>query len=146
MITKFTPVTDFNHINKVFDQLFTESTRQRPNTTTMPIDIIEQDGNLIVKASLPGLTQDQIEINIEENILTITGEHTTETETNEEKIYRREIATGKFTRSLRLSDDIDYENAQASFANGIVTITFPLFEEEKPKTHRINITSDASLN
>ncbi len=139
-LVNMNPSVEARTIEEVFDRLFGSQTR--PNgtpTTTLPIDIFEQDGNLIVKAAVPGISPEELEIQIENNVLTIRGESHAESATEDQKVYRREVSYGAFARSVRLPDNLNLEQVGADFKNGIVTISLPRVPEEKPKTLKIPV-------
>lgn len=97
------------------------------------VDIAEKDGNIVVKAELPGLEAKDIELSVSGDLLTLKGEKKREEETKEQDYYRREIYSGSFQRTFRLPDEVDSDKVDASFKNGILTITMPKTEGTKQK-------------
>jgi HSP20 family protein len=119
-------------MNQVFDQLFNEVYgSSRPSANVLPVDVLEHEDKMIVRASVPGMHPENIDVSIEDNVLTLKGETHSESEHKEAKVYRREISTGSFTRSIRLPEDLDLDNANAEFSHGLMTITIP--RQEKPR-------------
>jgi len=101
---------------------------------TLALDLSEDENSLKVKASLPGLNPDNVEISIQDNVLTIKGETKAETEQKEEgKYYLHERRYGGFHRAVRLPVEVNADAAEAVFANGVLTLTLPKAEEVKPK-------------
>jgi HSP20 family protein len=98
---------------------------------------------LVLKADLPGLKRDDVEIELKDNVLTISGERRTESEQKVDGYYRVERATGGFSRSLTLPEGIDPEGIAADFSDGVLEVRIPKPEERKP--HRISIGA-GSLN
>ncbi|KAJ3286791.1 hypothetical protein HK104_008878 [Borealophlyctis nickersoniae] len=94
------------------------------------LDLIEGDKEYIVKADLPGLNKDEVQITVDDNTLTISGERKDEKEETGDKFYRRERTYGRFTRSVRLPPNAKVENAQATMENGVLTLK--VAKEEKP--------------
>jgi len=129
-------------MEEIFDQLFGAPIRPaNPQVGVLPIDVVEQEGTLKIRAAVPGIDPNELEIQIEKNVLTIRGEVKHEAENSETKVYRREVSYGAFSRSVRLPENLDLNNVQADFKNGIVTISLPRIPEEKPKAIKINIRS-----
>jgi len=110
----------------------------------LPLDILEQDGTLKIRAAVPGVEPNELEIQIEKNVLTIRGEISRENESKDEKVYRREVSYGAFSRSVRLPDGLDFDKVDAQFKNGIVTISLPRVPEEKPKSIKVNVRQSDS--
>jgi HSP20 family protein len=105
--------------------------------TGMPVDLFQTDDEVVVKASMPGMKPEDINISITDETLTIDGEIKEEYEASEDngiKYHVRERRYGSFCRSLTLPTHVDADKASAEFENGILTLTLPKVEEEKPKT------------
>ncbi len=101
------------------------------------IDIDETDDAFLVKAELPGVEKNDVNVNIENGILTIRGEKKTETE--DKKRHRAECAYGSFVRSFSLPQDIKAEKVEAEYKNGILNLTIPKSEEAKPKQIEVKV-------
>jgi HSP20 family protein len=124
----------------MFDRFFGSPIRSASTPMgTLPLDIFERSGNLMVRASVPGIDPKELEIQIENNVLTIRGEAHQEAETNDEKVYRREVSYGSFSRSVRLPEGLNLDGVDAEFKNGLVTITLPRVPEEKPKSLKVAV-------
>lgn len=100
---------------------------------TIPLDVVEEENNIIVHATLPGMKPEDIEVTLEENVLTIKGKTETEEEHKEGNYLMRERRTGAFHRMLRLPDTVDTEKAETMYENGVLTVTFPKVEAKKAK-------------
>jgi HSP20 family protein len=103
------------------------------------VDILEKDGNLILRAELPGMTEKQIDLKIEGNTLTLKGERKMENEDKKSNYHRVESFYGSFTRSFRLPDTVDYEKISAEYKNGVLTVTLPQKPEVKPREIQVSI-------
>ncbi len=137
------PNQEVRSMDEIFDRLFGSPIQPNNHAPgTLPLDILEQDGNFKVRASVPGIDPAELEIQIEKNVLTIRGEVRNENESTETKIYRREVSFGAFSRSVRLPDGLDLNQVTADFKNGIVTISLPRVPEEKPKSIKVNVTQN----
>lgn len=86
------------------------------------VDISERDGQLLIHADLPGMKQDDIRVNVEEGVLTISGERSSEHEQNQGNVHRRERSYGSFMRSIALPEGVDPESIKASFENGVLEV------------------------
>jgi HSP20 family protein len=103
------------------------------------LDIYEQKDDLIVKAEIPGLTKDEIDITIEGNTLTIKGEKKKEEEVKEEDYYRCERTYGAFFRSVELPMAVQTDKVNASFKNGVLEIRLPKTEEAKKNVVKVKV-------
>lgn len=104
------------------------------NTLLLPLDIWEKDGTFKVRAAVTGIKPDDVSINVEDGVLTITGETRQDEEINEAKVYRKECSVGRVTRSIRLPEHVDIEKGEADFENGFVTISFPVKPSAQPRS------------
>jgi HSP20 family protein len=111
---------------------------------TPQVDIVERDGNMIVRADLPGLKQDDVKVNVDNDVLTISGERSETTEQKTGGIYRRERSYGTFERSIALPEGVDPAAIQASFENGVLEIVMPIPKEDVPRGRAIPIRSSSS--
>jgi HSP20 family protein len=100
---------------------------------TPAMDLVETDGEFVLKADLPGLSEEDITIELEDNILTVAGERKAEHETRGEGFYRVERAFGSFSRSLTLPKGVDAESVSAGFDRGVLEVRIPKPEERKPR-------------
>ena len=130
-----------SEFNRLFNTLFDESRAQR---WVPAMDLVEADDHFLLKADLPGLSEEDVAIEIRDNTLTISGERKSEYETREGGWYRVERATGQFSRALSLPDGIDPDAVSAEFNKGVLEVRIPKPEERKPR--RVQIKAGASGN
>ena len=104
-----------------------------------PVDIAEDDHNIMLQAEIPGVKQEDLNITLENNLLTISGERKFKEEEKKENFHRIERRYGKFTRSFTLPAGVNWENANATFENGLLNITLPKKEEFKAKQITIGV-------
>jgi len=120
-------------MDRLFDDAFT-----RPisiNNWGMPaIDLYQTEGDVILKASLPGLKADDVQISITGDVLTIKGEFRQNDEAKDSTYHLKEQRSGSFERSLSLPTLVQTDKTKAEFENGILTITMPKAEQVRPKT------------
>lgn len=104
------------------------------------LDVAEDNANITIKADLPGLKQEEIEVNVDEDdILTIRGERRAETESKEKNYHKVERVYGAFERALQLNTAIDKEKIKAAYKNGVLEITLPKVEKAKPKQIKVDV-------
>jgi len=103
------------------------------------MDLIETKEHFVLRADLPGTKEDDVGIEVENNVLTISGERKTEHEAQHEGFYRLERATGSFSRALSLPEGIDHEAVVAAFDNGVLTVRIPKPEQVKPRRVKIGV-------
>jgi len=106
---------------------------------TPMVDIYEEDDKLVVKCDLPGMTRDDIEINLTDDTITISGEKRKEEKVEKKNYFRLERAYGAFKRSFALPVEVDTDKAKASFKDGVLEVKIPKTEAAKQKGHKIKI-------
>ncbi len=127
-------------MNRYFDDFFGEHRRGVTEGAWLPaVDVSEGDAQLTVRAELPGMSQDDIEINLQDNVLTLKGEKKQEQKEEKENYHRVERSYGSFSRSFTLPSGVKADDINATFKDGVLEITLPKAEEEKAK--KIAITS-----
>jgi HSP20 family protein len=103
------------------------------------MDLVETDDHFVLRADLPGMSQDDVSIELEDNILTVSGERTSEQEERREGYHRVERASGRFSRTLSLPEGVDPEAIRASFDRGVLEVRIPKPEERKPRRVAISV-------
>ncbi len=103
-----------------------------------PMDVLEKDGNLILKLHVPGISERDINLKLEGSVLTISGEKKSIDNGKDADFRQSEISHGSFTRTFTLPETVEADKISASFKNGILTITLPVRPEVKPRTIKIN--------
>jgi len=147
MTTRWDPLRNLiflqERMNELFDESLGENQRRGqhmvPATWTPAVDIYENSGEIVLKADLPGLVQEEIEVNLEEHHLTIRGERKPDTESGREAYHRVERPTGPFSRSFNLPPTVEEEGIKADYRNGVLTVTLPKKGETKAKPVSIKI-------
>jgi HSP20 family protein len=104
-------------------------------------EVSETDDGIIVEAELPGMDEKDVELTLQDNILTIKGEKKREEETKKKNCYISERSYGHFQRSLQIGSNVDADNVNAIFKKGILTVTIPKLEPEKSNVRSIGIKS-----
>lgn len=141
------PFSELENLQRQMNQLFDFSLSRSPwsDTTLLggqwapAIDVYDSKDNLLVKADLPGLTKDEIEVSIQDNNLVLKGEKKKDTEINEENYFKTERFYGSFFRTIPLPSSVDAGKVDAKYQDGVLTLTLPKKEEAKPKQITINV-------
>ncbi len=142
-IVRWEPFRDLMTLREAMDRLFEESfVRPRrewlaPAEGTLALDMYETEDSVVVKSAVPGLEPDDIDITISGNTLSMSGETKAEEEAKEENYIRRERRYGSFSRTVTLPEGLELDKAEASFQDGILTLTIPKAPEAKPKVIKI---------
>ncbi|HEY3311329.1 MAG TPA: Hsp20/alpha crystallin family protein [Anaerolineales bacterium] len=121
-------------MNQLFDDSFTRPLGLAGGSNEPAIDLYQDSDNVFVKAVLPGVKPEQVQISVTSDVLSLKGEFTHESEQKEVTYHIREKRYGAFERSLRLPAEVQTDKAKAEFENGILTVTLPKAEAVKPKS------------
>ena len=141
-LMRWDPFVDARGLQRRMDRLFGDFFSPRvvawePAVLGFALDVYETDDALVVKGALPGVRPEEVDISVTGDVLTIKGETKSEEETKDGNYHRRELRYGSFARSVPLPTRVNHEKAEATFENGILTVTLPKAEEVKPKSIKI---------
>jgi HSP20 family protein len=129
--------------SRLFEEFFNDfpfgSTPETRENWIPSVDILEKDGNLILKAELPGMTEKQIDLKLEGTTLTLKGERKLENEDKKSNYHRIESFYGSFTRSFRLPETVDLDKINAEYKNGVLTVTIPQKPEVRPREIPVSV-------
>ena len=132
-----------DRINRIFEEASSRSQDYDVEVSKCDwrplVDIYDTEKSIMINAELPGLSKEDITLDVKENILTLKGERKFDSEVKDESYYRRERFFGAFERAFTLPSTIDPEKITANFNNGILQIEIPKPEEKKPKQISINV-------
>jgi HSP20 family protein len=126
-----------NYFDRFFDNAFLRSgfdsddlklTRWHPM-----VDVYDWDGEIVIKAELPGMEKKDIAVDVKDRVLTLKGERSYDNEVKDDNYYRRERVFGKFERSFSLPDGLDTEKIKADYKDGLLSVEIPKPEKQKPK-------------
>ena len=136
-ITRWDPIRDMISMRQAMDRLLEEAFARGTETRgtgawLLPMDAYITDDAIVIRADVPGLSPDDIEITLEGDTLSIRGEIKRE-EANDRKYVLLERPTGKFERTLTISTPIDHDKVEATFKDGVLTLTLPKAEAVKPR-------------
>ena len=114
-----------------------------PKRWSIALDAVEEDGKLVVRASLPGVDSDEIKVTIEDGVLTIDGKTKVDDEAKVGNYLIRERRAGSFHRSVRLPDSVGVDKAETNYDEGVLTVAFPKAESKRAK--QLTVTSGKAL-
>lgn len=134
-IVRFDPFRDITSFRDDINRLFSRNFGEANGTQTWApaVDVFDTKDAVILKAELPGLTADDVDVEIDDNVLTVSGERTFADKVEDGHYYRLERSYGKFSRSLTLPQGIKADEVSANFANGILEVRVPKADEVKPR-------------
>jgi len=147
-LIRWNPLRDMmrmrSEIDRMFDDAFNAPLAEWSEETNwgLPLDVAENDDAFVVKASVPGMNPEDLEITLTDNTLTIKGEVKADETIDEERYHVRERRYGRFTRSLSLPVPVESDDVDATYENGILTLNIPKAEMVKPK--RISIKAETN--
>jgi HSP20 family protein len=124
-------------VNRLFDSFFGRPGNGGARRWIPATDLVETEDSLVLRADLPGMDENDVEIEIKDGVLTISGQREAKHESKEEGFHRVERAFGSFARSLSLPDGIDADRVSAGFDRGVLEVKIPKPEQTKP--HRVQI-------
>src|SRR5437868_3723437 len=144
-ITRWTPYSEFNTLQSTLNRVFQDFNRGNDELMTSgtfvpPVDIYEDHNGITLKMEVPGVSQQDINISLENNTLTVSGERKFEKDQKEENFHRIERRYGAFSRSFTLPNTVDAEKVNASFEHGLLNIQLAKRAEAKPKQIKINVS------
>jgi HSP20 family protein len=144
-LTRWDPYNTYSTIQDEMTRLFEDNfgrTRRSPSAITAwapAVDIFETEHELVLKADLPDLDEKDIDVRVENNMITLSGERKFEKELKEENYLRVERSYGSFSRSFSLPNTVKMDAVQAEYKNGVLTVRLPKREESKPKQIKIGV-------
>ena len=144
-ITRWDPMTEMANMRSLMDRLFDQSFGRFPafrsgeefGTSSIGLDVYETGNEYVVNAQIPGVDPKDVDISVDDDVLTIKGDFQHKEDVNDDQYLRREIRSGHFERSLRLPPTVDAERAQASFEHGMLRLTLPKKPEARSRSLKI---------
>jgi HSP20 family protein len=136
-LTHFDPLANLRLFEDAFTRMLSEPQSNRPWAPA--VDIYETENELVLKADLPDVDQNNIDVRVENQTLTIAGERKFEAQQDNKGYHRIERSYGQFVRSFAVPNTFDTENINAQFKNGVLTVTLPKKEAAKPRQVKIQV-------
>ncbi|MBI5879465.1 MAG: Hsp20/alpha crystallin family protein [Chloroflexi bacterium] len=145
-VIRWDPMSDVVSLRDAMDRLFEDSFIQprfmgtiREGFGQLPVDVVESDNDVVVKASVPGIKPEDLDITVVGDTLTIKGEIKAQTKEEKTNFLLRERRWGMFQRTLTLPVEVQADRARAEFEHGVLTLTLPKVEEIKPKQIKVSL-------
>jgi len=138
------PLAEFDSMvesmQRAFDSFWNSTLPAYNGMNLVPIDVYEKPDAFFLRAAVPGVRPEHLDVSVEKNVLTVRGETKDEWQTEDAKVYRREHRYGTFSRSVRLPENLEVEQIDASFDHGVLTVRIPKSQQMlKEQTRRIPI-------
>lgn len=134
------PYTDLaDSIEKLFNEGLIQNLDESPRIWAPAVDVVEEETAYLIKADIPGLTREDVHVEVDKNTLTIRGEKKEEKEEKGKRYYRKERTHGTFTRSFSLPDNVDADSIKAVHKEGVLELTIPKKEKEKPRKIEVSV-------
>jgi len=130
-----------SEVNRLFSRVGSGDVAERQSWTPS-IDVIETDDSIKLKAELAGMDPKDINIEVQDNVLTVSGERRFQEEVKEDKYYRIERRYGSFSRSIALPQGVRTDSIQANYENGVLDVVVPKAEETKPKRIEVAVKAE----
>jgi HSP20 family protein len=147
-IARLEPFRGFSTLHDQVNRIFNETVRNHGDESALTawapsVDIYETPNELVVKADLPEVEEKDIDVRVENNLLTIRGERKFDKSVSEDNYLRIERTYGAFSRSFSLPNTVSAESIRAEYKNGVLTVNLPKREESKPRQVKVNVTTGA---
>ena len=140
VLTRWEPFADLNDLRARFDRMFEDLSVGTEHAYRPAMDVMREDGHLVLRADIPGMTAEDVKIEVEDDVLTLSGEHSEDHEESGSKFVRRERRWGAFERSMSLPSGVDPKQIKAKTHDGVLEVTVPLPPEAKREP--VTITPD----
>ena len=127
-----------NSLERIFDDRFLMDRAPAGGFWNPAVDVFETDEAVVINAELPGLSKENIEIDVKNRLLTVKGERSQETDTREDRYYRKERSFGRFERTFSLLEGVEPDKITAEFKDGVLKIRIPRPEDKKPRQITVN--------
>jgi HSP20 family protein len=132
-LTEWRPFSDFAELRHRLDQAFRDLSDGAQRGWTPSVDLVRREDDLILRADIPGIKPEDVKIEVDDDVLTVSGEHTEEKEEKKEQYMRRERRFGSFSRSMVLPRGVDADDIKASCEHGVLEVTIPIPKAEQKK-------------
>ncbi|MFT5369711.1 MAG: HSP20 family protein [Candidatus Latescibacterota bacterium] len=129
-----------SEIDKLVNQFWNEPLRYKGQATFPKVDIAENDQAFVLQAELPGMKREEINVSLEDGVLTVAGERKSEDEKEGKNYVHRERTYGSFKRSFRLGKEVQAATISAAYTEGVLTVTLPKAEEVKPRQIEVAVS------
>lgn len=141
-LTRWEPFAELGELRGQLDRVFGDLAGGGARSWAPAVDVVRDNGNLVIRADVPGIKPEDVKIEVEDDILTVSGEHEEKKEDKDKHFLRRERRYGSFSRSMALPAGVEANKIKAKTHDGVVEVTIPLPKE--PEKQKVQITPTAS--
>ena len=141
VVTRWEPFAELGELHARLDRMFGELGDVRQRAWRPAVDVVRDDGNLVIRADVPGIKPEEVKVEVEDDILTVSGQHEERKEEKDKDYLRRERRYGSFHRSMALPTGVDPKKIKAKTHDGVVEVTIPLPKEPEKKKIEIKATA-----
>jgi HSP20 family protein len=141
-MTRWRPFAEMEDLRRRMERVFEELGNGKAHEWSLAIDLIERDDKFVLRANIPGIKPEEVKIEVDEDVLTVSAEHEESEEEKKENYVRRERRYGSFSRSLTLPKGVGAEDVEATCKDGVLEVSFPKPKKEEPKP--VTITPKAA--
>jgi HSP20 family protein len=141
-LTRWDPFTELGELRSRFERMFDEWLDGRERAWTPAVDVVREDGHLVVRADVPGIKPEEVKIEVDDETLTVSGEHEERKEEKDERYVRRERRYGSFSRLIALPAGVDPKKIKATTRDGVVEVSIPL--PKQARKEKVTITPTAA--
>lgn len=144
VLQRWDPFRDLQEIDSTMNRLWRgfgkNLVAREPEDWNIALDVVRNPEEIVVKASLPGVKPEDIDVTIEDNVLTLKAQRASEYESKDDTAYLvRERSYGSYYRALRLPETVDVEKVKSDYEHGVLTVTLPKMEEKKPRQIKVGV-------
>jgi len=142
VLQRFDPFRDLRNMEETMNRLwrgFGVTGQDGAENWNIAIDVVQKPEEIVVSASLPGVKPEDIDVTIEDNVLTLKAERQAEHKAEDSRYLVQERSWGQYYRALRLPDSVDFSKVRSHYENGVLAITLPKAEEKKPRQIKVNV-------
>ncbi|MBI4310479.1 MAG: Hsp20/alpha crystallin family protein [Chloroflexi bacterium] len=149
MLQRWDPISELRRMEDTMNRLWRGVADAEPfqdgdtGTWMFPVDVVEEKDRILVKASLPGIAPERVDVSIEDGVLAIKGDLKEEREQKDANYLLRERRAGSFYRAIRLPDSADPDKAQSTYEHGVLTVSLPKVEAKRPKQIKVHVSGPA---
>jgi len=140
-LTRWEPFAELGELRRQFDRMFGDMADGRERGWTPAVDVVREKDSLLIRADVPGIKPDEVKIEVEDDILTVSGRHEDTKEEKDKDYLRRERRYGSFSRAMALPAGVDPKKIKATTRDGVVEVTIPL--PKQPEKKKVEITPSA---
>lgn len=136
------PLAELADLQSRFDRMFDDMLDRGSGDRTLAIDVLDEDDAIVVRADVPGIKPEEVEVHVQDDVLTVRGAHEEQSEEKAKRYVRRERRYGAFTRSIALPPGVDAEAIKASCQDGVVEVRVPKPQQTEPRRIEVGSASE----